>query len=121
VSLLDDILSGAGGAEVGFFSTADAQIPSGLGDAGKIRIHFGAGGITSDGAIEVHPDGTIEQLIGRVYDMTLQFSMGRTGSAGGVSRMMGRAMCAMDGVEANAIQLGSTLSLEIDNANVIFE
>ena len=120
MSLLSNILSGAGGATVGEFRTSDAQNPTELGDAGKIRVHFGDGGITTDQAVSVDSDGLVHQLIGRVYVMSLHLSFGRAGPAG-VSRLMGRGMVALDGIVENAIQSGPTLSLEVDTANQIWE
>jgi hypothetical protein len=105
---------------IGQFSTTVTQNPTGLGDSGKIRIHFGVGGTTSDGEFTVASDGTIEcfkNSIQYVFDLAVR--VGRSG-AGGVSTMVGRLMYAPDGVEVNAVQLSDSFVIEIDNADTVW-
>lgn len=105
---------------IGLFATTVDQIPAGTGDANKIRINFGAGGNTVGNEFTVAPDGTITCNANSIqYQFELTARIGRFGG-GGVAVFMGRFMYAADGIEANAVQIGDTFVVEIDNANTIW-
>ena len=116
MSLINNILSGARGHVVGRFFTSEFQNPTELGAAGVVRIRFGPGGTTTDGAVTVAADGLITQNLGRPFEFRIALSVGRDDPAG-VSRVMIRQMVALDGIEANAVQIGETQAIEIDTAN----
>lgn len=105
---------------LGIFATAATQTPTGLGDAGKIRVNFGPGGDTVDGEFTVAPDGLITCNKNSIqYDFGLSFRVARNGGAG-ESEIMGRFMYAPDGVEANAVQIGDTFSVKIDDDDTVW-
>lgn len=104
---------------LGSFATTATQNPTGTGSSGVIRINFGTGG-TIGNAVTVAPDGTF--TIGSATEqlrMEFVIRIGRTGGAG-VAILHGRAMYAEDGIEANAVQLGDTLTIELDDADTIW-
>lgn len=105
---------------LGIFATAATQTPTGLGDAGKIRVNFGPGGDTVDGEFTVAPDGLVTCNKNSIqYDFRLSFRVARNGGAG-VSEIIGRFMYAADGVEANAIQVGDTFAVKIDDDDTVW-
>lgn len=105
---------------LGIFATAATQTPTGLGDAGKIRVNFGPGGDTVDGEFTVAPDGLVTCNKNSIqYDFGLSFRVARNGGAG-ESEIMGRFMYAADGVEANAIQVGDTFAVKIDDDDTVW-
>lgn len=121
-------MGGAGGRhrrkvyleEIGTFSTTTTQSPTGLGDAGKIRISMGAGGSTANGEFTIAPDGLITCIKNGIqYSFNLTVRMERSGSVG-VSEIMGRFMYAVDGVEANAVQVLDSFAVRIDDADTIW-
>ena len=124
--LLEQILVASGGilpdarvelVELGEFKTSIAQTPSGLGDAGKIRINFGTGGSTSGGEVTVAADGLITFATSDIqYRFDTLFAINRT-SEPLEARLVGRMMFAADGIEANAVQLGDTFAVEVADAN----
>ncbi len=106
--------------EIGNFATAAEQIPAGTGEANKIRINFGAGGNTTGNEFTLSPDGTLTCNSNSVqYRFQITLRIGRTGGAG-VSIILGRAMYAADGIEANAVQIASTFAIEIDDGDTIW-
>lgn len=105
---------------LGVFSTTATQTPTGLGDAGKIRVNFGAGGDTDGGEFTVAPDGLITcNTNSAQYDFDVAFRIARNGAAG-VSEIMGRFMYAADGVEANGVQVGDTFAVKIDDDDTVW-
>lgn len=106
--------------DIGQFSTSATQNPTGLGDSGKIRVNFGAGGSTTGGELSVAADGTITgNVSGIQYLVEIVVRIGRTGSSG-ISILHGRLMYAADGIEANAVQVNSTSTTEIDHDDTIW-
>jgi hypothetical protein len=105
---------------IGEFSTSETQEPTGRGDSEKIRVSFGAGGSTSGGELTLASNGTITCNTDNIqYLVEIIVRVGRTGSFG-ISVLHGRLMYASDGVEANAVQLGSTTTTELDNGATIW-
>lgn len=106
--------------EIGQFSTSATQNPTGTGDSGKIRVSFGTGGSTSGNELTVAADGTVTCNTDNIqYLIEITVRVGRTG-ASGVSILHGRLMYAADGVEANAVQVSSTSTTEVDDGNTIW-
>ncbi len=106
--------------DIGQFSTSVTQNPTARGDAGKIRVNFGAGGSTTGNELTVARDGTITSNVGDVqYLVEITIRVGRTGFSG-VSILHGRLMYAADGVEANAVQVSSTSTTELDDSDTIW-
>ena len=115
-------LTGVQSVVIGEFETITTQDPTGLGDAGKITANYGPGGSTSGLEFTVGANGVIvanAASAGREYRFLFSFRLGRTGAAG-ISRMLLRFMYAPDGVAGNAVQLGGTFGVEIDDANSIW-
>lgn len=105
---------------VAFFTTVSAQNPTGLGDANKIKINFGAGGVSDNGEFNVGADGVVETLLNSTqYTIQLTMRISRTGGAG-VAIVMARLMYAEDGIEGNAVQSGGTFGVKIDDADTIW-
>ncbi|AUR89678.1 hypothetical protein NVP1131O_09 [Vibrio phage 1.131.O._10N.222.49.A8] len=106
--------------EIGSFGSASLQQPTGLGATGKIQVSFGAGGNTSGNEFQIDPDGTINTLSNGIqYTFDITIRPARTG-ASGVSVIMARFMYSADGTRTDSVQLGSTFSVEIDNAKTIW-
>jgi hypothetical protein len=105
---------------LGVFATSETQTPTGLGDAGKIRVNFGPGGSTVGGEFSIAADGLITCNKDSIqYDFGLSFRIARNGGAG-ESEIMGRFMYAPDGVEANAVQTGDTFSVKLDDDDTVW-
>jgi len=105
---------------IGNFATPNVQTPSGQGDAGKIRINFGAGGNTDNNEFSVDPDGTINCLKNSIqYEFDVVVRVERQGNPGN-AEIMGRLMYAEDGIEGNAIQFGDTFNIRIDDDNTVW-
>lgn len=105
---------------IGEFSTSATQVPTGRGDSEKIRVNFGAGGSTSGGELTMASNGTVTCNTDNIrYLVEIIVRVGRTGSFG-ISVLHGRLMYAADGIEANAVQLGSTTTTEVDNGATIW-
>lgn len=106
--------------EIGQFSTSTTQNPTGLGESGKVRVNFGTGGSTSGSELTVAADGTITCNTDNIqYLIEITVRVGRTG-ASGVSILHGRLMYAADGIEANAVQVSSTSTTELDDGDTIW-
>jgi hypothetical protein len=108
--------------ELGTFETITQQDPTGLGDAGKIIVNYGVGGNTSGGEFTVNANGIINTnpaSLGIQYRMQAVLRIGRTGAAM-VSIPLIRFMYAADGIQGNAVQVGGTFAVEIDNANTVW-
>ena len=103
--------------DVGDFGTTATQTPTGLGDAGKITVNYGAGGTTADGHFTLNPDGTLIDNVGGVeHKFAATLRVDRTGG-GGVSLIVGRFMYAPDGNPANGAQVSDSFSVKIDDAD----
>lgn len=106
--------------ELGSFSTTATQNPTGQGAAGVIKVNFGAGGSTSGGELTVAPTGIVTTNIEMPeYFIEITTRIGRE-TAAGVAILHGRLMYAADGIEANAVQVGSTSTTEMDDTNTIW-
>jgi len=106
--------------DIGQFSTSTIQNPTGTGDSGKIRVNFGSGGSTSGSELTVASDGTVTCNTDNIqYLIEIDIRVGRFGSFG-TSILHGRLMYAADGVEANAVQVSSTSTTEIDDSDTIW-
>ena len=120
---------GAGGAsntgnrvedeEIGLFETSVTQTPSGDGLAGGIVINYGVGGDTLDGEYTVASDGVVltnEPSGGRQNRFKIGLRIGRSGAAG-IAIPIIRFMYAPDGIVGNAVQVGGSFSVKIEDAN----
>lgn len=106
--------------EIGSFSTTATQNPTGQGAAGVIKVNFGAGGTTSGGELTLAATGIITTNIELPeYFIEITARIGRE-TAAGIAIMHGRLMYAADGIEGNAVQVGSTSTTEMDDANTIW-
>ena len=108
--------------EIGSFETTTTQNPTGQGDAGKITINYGAGGSTSGGEFTVNANGVTDvnaPAAGIQYNYMVGLRIGRTG-APGVAVPLLRFMYAADGIIGNAVQVGGSYSVEIDDGNTIW-
>jgi len=103
--------------EIGSFETMAVQGPTGLGAAGVITINYGAGGSTTGGEFDVSAAGVITTNPASLdieYRFIVGLRIGRTGG-GGISIPLLRFMYAPDGIIGNAVQVGGTFSVEIDD------
>lgn len=104
---------------LGSFGTTATQSPLGAGDANKIKINFGAGG-TIPSYLTLNSNGVVDFLVGGkqiMIESTVR--VGRSGFPG-EAILHGRAMYASDGIEANAVQVGSTFTIKVDDASTIW-
>ncbi len=107
---------------IGQFETIATQSTTGIGNAGKIKVNYGAGGTTTNSEFTVDALGNITtgaNALGLEYRIQIDVRIGRSGAAG-VSVPLIRLMYAADGVEGNAVQLGSTFSVEIDDPDTVW-
>jgi len=104
---------------IGSFSTEADQAPTGLGLAGAITVNYGVGGPTDGGEFNITAGGLITAQANSLedqYNFIVGLRIGRSGAAM-ISIPMLRLMYAVDGIVGNAIQLGGTFSVEIEDAN----
>lgn len=104
---------------LGLFATSVDQEPTGLGQSGAITINYGVGGTTSGGEFSISAGGVITALapsMGRQFHFLVTLRIGRTGAAM-ISIPMLRAMHSADGIVGNAVQFGSSFSVEIEDAS----
>lgn len=81
--------------QIGLFSTALEQMVTVEGYVGRKKIHFGAGGTTSNGEISVSSEGVITFNTGGYFRIALNVVM-----EGDNSILVGRAMLEVGGVAA---------------------
>jgi hypothetical protein len=105
--------------QIGLFTDTITQNPTGIGDAGKIQLSFGAGGVTIGGEFSMASNGLLSCNIGGQYRLDVTLRIGRVTSPG-VSRVMARMMYAPDGIQANGIQAYDTFAIEIDDQDTIW-
>lgn len=104
---------------LGTFETSVVQTPTGLGAAGVITVNYGTGGSTDGGEFDVAGTGVIsvnEASGGAQYNFEVGLRIGRAGAAG-ISIPVIRFMYSPDGIVGNAVQVGGTFSVEIEDAN----
>ena len=108
---------------IGSFETPTPQVLTATGDIGKQSVIFGAGGTTSGGEFTVDPSGIVTTnapASGFQYQYVIGLRIGRAGSPG-VSIPLVRFMYAADGIVGNAVQVGGTFSVEIDDPDTTWK
>ena len=108
--------------DLGLFESFSTQDPTGGGDAGKIIVNYGTGGSTINGEFTVNPDGTCitnPPSNGEQYQFRIVFRIGRTGASGNSVPII-RFMYSADGIAANAVQVGSSASVLIDDDDTVW-
>jgi len=107
---------------IGDFSTIATQEPTGTGDAGKIIVNYGVGGSTSGGEFSVDGAGittTNAPALDIEYNFRVDLRLGRASSPQ-VAIPLARFMYASDGIQGNAVQVGGTFGVEIDDQDTIW-
>lgn len=104
--------------QIGDFRTSDTQSPSGLGDANKVIVHYGAGGNTSGNEFSLGADGILTcNANSKQYRFNLVISYIRSGSAG-ISELLTRMMYAPNGIDF--VQVGGTSALRINDTDTVW-